>query len=153
MNAGAEPIMILMAEDDAGDRMLTRKALERSHLANELRCVEDGEELLAFLRGEGQYAAPQRPPRPGVILLDLNMPRKDGREALREIKSDPALRQIPVLVLTTSKDEEDIYRSYDLGANSYITKPVTLDGLVEVMKSLGSYWFQIVHLPPESSGG
>jgi CheY-like chemotaxis protein len=148
-----EPIMILMADDDAGDRMLTRKALERSHLANELTFVQDGEELMEFLRGEGRYAGDGKRRRPGLILLDLNMPRKDGREALQEIKSDPELRHIPIVVLTTSKDEEDIYRSYNLGANSYITKPVTLEGLVELMKGLGSYWFQIVQLPTESSGG
>ena len=152
MNILGEPIMILMADDDAGDRMLTKRAFDRSHLVNELHFVEDGEQLVQFLRHEGKDAPPNNPPRPGIILLDLNMPRMDGREALREIKSDPELRQIPVVVLTTSKEDEDVYRTYDLGANSYIVKPVTLEGLVEVIKTLGQYWFQIVQLPPAPSG-
>jgi CheY-like chemotaxis protein len=112
-----------------------------------MRCVENGEELMDYLHRRGAFADPARSPRPGLILLDLNMPRKDGREALAEIKSDPALRQIPVVVLTTSKAEEDIYRTYDLGVNSFITKPVTFDGLVNVMRTLGTYWFEIVELP------
>jgi CheY-like chemotaxis protein len=143
------PIMILMADDDADDRMLTRQALEESRLANDLRFVEDGEQLMDYLRRQGRYTSPEVAPRPGLILLDLNMPRMDGREALKEIKSDPGLRQIPIVVLTTSKAEEDIYRSYDLGVNSFITKPVTFDGLVEVMRSVGQYWFEIVELPPQ----
>jgi len=106
--------------------------------------VEDGEKLLAYLRRSGAYADPQISPRPGLILLDLNMPRKDGREALREIKNDPALKRIPVVVLTTSWAEEDICRTYDLGANSFITKPVTFEGLVVVMKNLVHYWFELV---------
>ena len=109
--------------------------------------MEDGEELLDYLRRRGKYADPKESPRPGLVLLDLNMPRKDGREALREIKSDPKLRDIPVVVLTTSKAEEDIARSYNLGVNSYITKPVKFSALVEVMKALGKYWFEIVELP------
>ena len=140
-------ITLLMAEDDEEDRMLTRDALVESRLANDLRFVPDGEELMDYLRQRGKYARPADAPRPGLILLDLNMPRKDGREALREIKSDPELRAIPVVVLTTSKAEEDIMRSYDLGASSFITKPVTFEGLVEVMKALGRYWFHIVDLP------
>jgi CheY-like chemotaxis protein len=140
------PITILLADDDADDRMLTRDALAESRLANDLRSVEDGEELLDYLLKRGNYANADAP-RPGLILLDLNMPRKDGREALREIKADPTLRQIPVVVLTTSKAEEDIYRTYDLGVNSFITKPVTFDGLVTVMRALGRYWFEIVELP------
>src|SRR5687768_14268844 len=102
---------------------------------------------MQYLRRGGRYADPGASPRPGLILLDLNMPRKDGREALREIKSDPNLRHIPIVVLTTSKAEEDIYRTYDLGVNSFITKPVTFDGLVNVMRGLGRYWFEIVELP------
>lgn len=141
------PIVILMADDDADDRMLTRDALEESRLANELRFVADGEELLDYLLHRGRYSDPDGSPRPGVILLDLNMPRKDGREALREIKADPELRRIPVVILTTSKAEEDIFRSYDLGANSYITKPVTFESLVDVMRGLGRYWLEIVELP------
>ena len=142
-----KPITILLADDDADDRLLTRDALAESRLANDLRFVEDGEELMQYLRRGGPYANPETSPRPGLILLDLNMPRKDGREALREIKSDPSLRHIPIVVLTTSKAEEDIYRTYDLGVNSFITKPVTFDGLVNVMRGLGRYWFEIVELP------
>ncbi|MBV9928111.1 MAG: response regulator [Acidobacteria bacterium] len=147
MNADARPITILIADDDADDRMMASEALEESRLANDLRFVEDGEELLDYLYHRGRFAAEDESPRPGLILLDLNMPRMDGREALREIKSDPALRSIPVVVLTTSKAEEDIYRTYDLGVNSFITKPVQFEGLVEVMRTLGKYWFEIVELP------
>jgi CheY-like chemotaxis protein len=143
-------ITILMAEDDLEDQMLTRDGFEESRLANDLRFVENGEELLDYLYRRGEFGDPQQSPRPGLILLDLNMPRKDGREALAEIKSDPDLRSIPVVVLTTSKAEEDIVRSYDLGANSYITKPVTFEGLVAALKALGVYWFEIVELPPNS---
>ena len=142
-------ITILMAEDDPEDQMLTREGFEESRLANDLYFVEDGEELLDYLHRRGKFSDPQQSPRPGLILLDLNMPRKDGREALKEIKADPDLRSIPIVVLTTSKAEEDIVRSYDLGANSYITKPVTFEGLVAVLKTLGRYWFEIVELPPE----
>ena len=147
MSFNGKPITILLADDDADDRMLTRDALAESRLVNDFRTVEDGEQLMAYLRREGEYASPESSPRPGLILLDLNMPRMDGREALREIKGDPKLRSIPVVVLTTSKAEEDIYRTYDLGVNSFITKPVTFEGLVSVMKSLGRYWFEIVELP------
>jgi CheY-like chemotaxis protein len=146
-SSNARPITILLADDDADDRVLARDALTESRLANDLRCVENGEELMDYLRRAGAYADPATSPTPGLILLDLNMPRKDGREALAEIKSDPALRHIPVVVLTTSKAEEDIYRTYDLGVNSFITKPVTFDGLVKVMRTLGVYWFEIVELP------
>ena len=151
-NAG-KPITILLADDDADDRMLARDALAESRLANDLRFVQDGEELMDYLHRRGRYASVESAPRPGLILLDLNMPRKDGREALREIKSAPGLRSIPIVVLTTSKAEEDIYRSYDLGVNSFITKPVTFEGLVAVMRGLGRYWFEIVELPtdPESN--
>jgi CheY-like chemotaxis protein len=141
-------ITILMADDDADDRFMTRDAFRESRLANELRFVEDGEELMDYLHRRNQYSDLARSPRPGLILLDLNMPRKDGREALREIKSDPALRAIPVVVLTTSRAEEEVYRSYDLGASSFIAKPVSFEGLVEVMRGLGRYWFEIVDLPP-----
>lgn len=144
------PIIILLADDDADDRMLTREALAESRLANDLRFVEDGEELMHYLNHRGRFADPASSPRPGLILLDLNMPRKDGREALEEIKSDPALRHIPVVVLTTSKAEEDVYRSYDLGVNSFVIKPVSFEGLVAVMRGLGRYWFEIVELPGEA---
>jgi CheY-like chemotaxis protein len=140
-------ITILLAEDDADDRLLVKEALAEGRVVNDLRFVEDGEELLDYLRRRGRYADPEASPRPGLVLLDLNMPRKDGREALREIKSDPDLKRIPVVVMTTSKAEEDVLRSYDLGANSYITKPVTFDRLVELMKVLGRYWIEFVELP------
>lgn len=139
-----QPIIILMADDDADDRMLTKEALEESRVLNDLHFVIDGEDLMDFLKKRGQYSDA---PRPGLILLDLNMPRKDGREALKEIKADADLRRIPVVVMTTSKAEEDIYRSYDLGASSFITKPVTFDRLVELMKTMGQYWVEFVELP------
>jgi CheY-like chemotaxis protein len=145
-------VVILMADDDADDRELTRDALVESRLINDLHFVEDGAQLLDYLHRRGAYSAPGSAPRPGVILLDLNMPRKDGREALREIKADPELRNIPVVVLSTSKADEDIAQSYNLGANSFITKPVTFDGLVEVVRGLGKYWFDIVELPPTPPG-
>ncbi len=141
------PVTILMAEDDPDDRLLVREALAESRLANQLYWVENGEELIDYLHQRGKYAEPGVAPRPGLILLDLNMPKKDGREALKEIKADPDLRRIPVVVLTTSKAEEDILRTYDLGVNSFIVKPVTFDSLVECMQTLGKYWFQIVELP------
>ena len=141
-----------MADDDPDDRLLTEEALSESHLLNELYFVEDGEELLDYLHQRGKYSDSQKAPRPGVILLDLNMPKKDGREALEEIKASPLLRQIPIVILTTSKAEEDIFRTYDLGASSFITKPVTFEALVEVMQTLGKYWFEIVELPPKKNG-
>lgn len=142
-----KPITILLADDDEDDRMMAKEALEESKLANDFHTVEDGEELLDYLYRRGRFTDPATSPRPGLILLDLNMPKKDGREALGEIKADPDLRQIPIIVLTTSKAEEDIFRTYDLGVNSFITKPVSFDGLVQVMKSLAHYWFTIVKLP------
>lgn len=147
MPKSGKPITILIAEDDADDRLLAQEALNESRLVNEVHFVEDGEELLDYLHHRGRYAT-EPAPRPGVILLDLNMPRKDGREALIEIKENKDLRRIPVVVMTTSKAEEDILRSYDLGVNSFIIKPVTFEGLVEVMHTLGRYWFEIVELPP-----
>jgi CheY-like chemotaxis protein len=142
-----KPITILMADDDADDRDMARDAFAESHLANDLRFVENGVELIDYLKRRGKYADPAASPRPGVILLDLNMPKKDGREALAEIKADPALQNIPIIVLTTSKQEEDILRSYRLHANSYITKPVTFEALVQVVAALGKYWLEIVELP------
>jgi CheY-like chemotaxis protein len=142
-----KPVTILMADDDEDDRDFARQAIQENRLANELRFVEDGEELLDYLYRRGRFSDPKDSPRPGLILLDLNMPRRDGREALREIKSDPSLRQIPVVVLTTSKTDEDILRSYDLGANCFISKPVTFEGLVDVVKVLDRHWLQIVELP------
>jgi CheY-like chemotaxis protein len=147
------PITILMADDDADDRQMTKDAFEESRVANDLRFVQDGVELLDYLKRRGAYADPATSPRPGLILLDLNMPKKDGREALEEIKADPSLKTIRVVVLTTSKAEADIYRTYNLSAASYITKPVTFEGLVEVIKTLGRYWLEIVELPVDGTGG
>lgn len=152
MMTARKPITILLADDDEDDRVLARDALADSRLANDLRTVEDGEELMDYLLRRGRYAAPEVSPRPGLILLDLNMPKMDGREALREIKSHASLRRIPVVVLTTSQAEEDIYKTYDLGANSFVTKPVMFDSLVKVMKDLGKYWFEIVELPGNDIG-
>lgn len=149
MNKHGKPITILMADDDEDDRRLTREALLEGRLANDLRFVENGEELMEYLRRQGKFAGTEVP-RPGLILLDLNMPRKDGRTVLKEIKGDPELRQIPVVVLTTSQADEDIYRSYDLGVNSYIVKPVTFDALVDILQTLEKYWFEIVELPRDS---
>lgn len=143
----ATPINILMADDDEDDRLLTLDALKESRVLNNLYCVEDGVELLEFLRREGKYSDPKDAPRPSLILLDLNMPRKDGREALQEIKADPSLRGIPVVILTTSKEEEDMLKGYDLGCASYITKPVNFEGLVDLMRALGRYWIEFVELP------
>jgi CheY-like chemotaxis protein len=144
--AAPKPVAILMADDDADDRLLAKDALAECKLNNELHFVENGEELLDFLNRRGKYAGSTLP-KPGLILLDLNMPRKDGREALREIKQDPELRKIPVVVLTTSKADTDISKIYDLGANSFISKPVTFDSLVNVMKIISNYWLGIVELP------
>ena len=140
-------IVILMADDDADDRLLAKDALTECRLANDLHFVEDGEELLDYLQRRGKYTALADSPRPGLILLDLNMPKKDGREALKEIRANPDLRKIPVVVLTTSKADTDIGKIYELGANSFISKPVSFDSLVDVMKILGRYWFEIVELP------
>jgi CheY-like chemotaxis protein len=144
-------ITILLADDDPDDRQLTRDAFKENRLANALATVEDGEELLEYLHRRGKYKHLEGTPLPGLILLDLNMPRKDGREALKEIKAHPEFRRIPIVVLTTSKAEEDILRTYDLGVNSYITKPVTFKSLVEIVKVLGRYWFEVVELPPEDA--
>jgi CheY-like chemotaxis protein len=145
--ANVKPITILMADDDPDDRQLTKEAFEEARLVNDLRFVEDGVELLDYLHRRGKYADPATSPRPGIILLDLNMPRKDGREALQELKQDPRFRAIRVIILTTSKAEEDILRTYNLSAASYITKPVTFESLVDVIRTLGKYWLEIVELP------
>jgi CheY-like chemotaxis protein len=140
-------ITILIADDDADDRQMTKEALEENYLLNDLRFVSDGEELMHYLRRLGKYEDPSSSPRPGLILLDLNMPKKDGREALREIKTDPNLKSIPVIVLTTSRAETDILKTYNLGVNCFISKPVSFVDMIEVTKSLGKYWFEIVELP------
>jgi two-component system response regulator len=142
------PVTILVADDDPDDRQLTREAFEENHLANDLRFVEDGEELLDYLYHRGKFSDPEAAPWPGILLLDLNMPRRDGREALEIIKKDPLFRGIRVVIMTTSKAEEDVVRSYNLSATSYITKPVTFEALVEVIRTLGKYWLEIVELPP-----
>jgi two-component system response regulator len=151
MTRAPRPITILMADDDADDRMLTQDAFIRSRLANDLRFVVDGEDLMDYLKHRGRYQDPATAPRPGLILLDLNMPRMSGREALEAIQADPELKQIRVVILTPSKAEEDILRSYELNAASYITKPVTFEGLVEVIATLGKYWLEIVELPPDGT--
>jgi CheY-like chemotaxis protein len=151
--AAPRPATILMAEDDPDDRLLAAEAMRESRAGDELRFVEDGEQLLDYLRRRGRWADPALSPRPSVVLLDLNMPRMDGREALAAIKSDPALRRIPVVVLTTSRAPDDVLRSYDLGANSFISKPVTFSGLVDAMRVLGRYWIDIVELPPPGGEG
>lgn len=150
MKYNPRSITILMADDDPDDRMLTRDAMEESHLLNEFETVEDGEELMDYLLCQGKYSGESGRRLPGLILLDLNMPKKDGREALREIKTNSELRRIPVVIMTTSKSEEDILRTYDLGGNSFITKPVTFDALVDVLKTLGKYWFEVVELPADN---
>ena len=138
----SQPISVLLVEDDPGDVVLIEEAFEHNKVRNSLTIVGDGVEAMEHLRASDQ-------PRPDLVLLDLNLPRKDGREVLAEIKSDPELRSIPVVVLTTSKAEEDILRTYNLSAASYITKPVTFEGLVQVMRIVGRYWFEIVELPPK----
>jgi CheY-like chemotaxis protein len=145
-------ISILLADDDEEDLQMTIEALRESRLSNDIRTVRDGEELMDYLLRQGQYAESNDAPTPGLILLDLNMPKKDGREALAEIKANPLLRKIPVIVLTTSKAEEDIFRSYDLGVNSFITKPVTFAGLAEAMRVMAQFWFEIVELPSPQPG-
>jgi CheY-like chemotaxis protein len=148
MDEKKQSVIILMADDDEDDRLMAKEAFAEVKLLNDFHTVEDGEELMDYLHRKGKYADPRFSPRPGIILLDLNMPKKDGRQALKEIKADPSLRLIPIVVLTTSKAEEDILRSYDLGVNSFIIKPVTFDQLIDIMKTLTKYWFEIVELPP-----
>lgn len=141
-----KPITILIADDDPDDRLMAKDALFQTLNVNDIFFVEDGEELMDYLHGQGKFSNGNAP-RPDLILLDLNMPRKNGSEALREIRQDPNLRHIPIVVLTTSKEEEDIYKSYEVGVNSFITKPVTYESLLSTMKILGKYWFEIVELP------
>ncbi len=153
MPSPGRPIVILLADDDEDDRELTREALDHARLANDMKFAVDGQDLMEYLRREGAYADPSvDAPRPGIILLDLNMPRKDGREALAEIKADESLRQIPVVVLTTSKDEQDVFETYDLGVSAFVTKPVTFAGLVEVMRTWTRFWFEVVELPSDATG-
>lgn len=152
MDVRKQPRTVLVADDDDDDRGLIWKAWRKNHSSTYLRFVDDGKELIDYLTHAGRYSDPASAPRPAVILLDLNMPRKDGREALREIKANPELCQIPIIVLATSKADEDICRSYEQGANSYITKPVTFGALVDVLRVVGKYWTEIAELPPERAG-
>jgi len=149
MIADKKSITILMAEDDPDDQILLQKALEASHFLNEMHFVRDGEELLDYLYRRGLYSEPAKAPRPGLILLDLNLPKLNGQQVLANIKADANLRRIPVVVLTASQQQLDIHRSYELGASSYLTKPMQFESLVELMQTLRAYWFDIVELPPE----
>jgi CheY-like chemotaxis protein len=142
------PAIILLAEDDPGDQELTRRALEEGAMCNELHIVTDGEAALDYLFRRGKYQNPATSPRPDLLLLDLNMPKVDGRQVLKRVRADTDLRRLAVVVLTTSQHEEDIIRTYDLGANSYITKPLELRQFMQVIQALETYWFQIVVLPP-----
>jgi CheY-like chemotaxis protein len=151
MSREPRAITILCADDDPEDRLLMQEAWQESRVANPLDFAQDGEDLMDYLHRQGKYASLEGAPLPGLILLDLNMPRKDGREALKEIKSDPGLRSIPVVVLTTSKADEDIIRAYDLGVNSFIIKPVTFKSLVDLTLAFSKYWFEIVELPPSEA--
>ncbi len=149
MNDSKSKVSILIADDDPDDRMLLEDAFRENGFTNELHFVEDGEQLLAFLRREGKWAEHAGEPYPGLVLLDLNMPKMDGREALKHMKADERFQTIPVVVLTTSKAEEDILRTYVTGVNSFMTKPVTFEGLMEVVRILANYWIQSVQLPPQ----
>ena len=146
-NADGKPIKILLVEDNPGDADLAREALEESKIKNDLYVVDDGEKAMQFLYRQGEYTSV---PRPDLVLLDLNLPKKDGREVLKEIKSDPGLRRIPVVILTISKAEEDVLKSYDLHANCYITKPIDLSQFMKVVRSIEDFWLTIVKLPPEA---
>ena len=152
MNSLRQPITILMADDDPDDRLMTQEAFAECRLRNPLKFVTDGEELLDYLNRRAPYDDDQAYPMPGLVLLDLNMPRKDGREVLREIKADPRLQSIPVVILTTSKAEEDVVRSYKDGVKSFISKPVTFAALIDVVQTLGKYWLQVVDLPSGADG-
>ena len=152
MNKGLNSITILVADDDPDDRMMIEEAFSESGIPNPLNFVIDGQDLIDYLKRRGKHSDKTHIPLPGLILLDLNMPKKDGREALKEIKSDPSLCRIPVIVLTTSKVEEDIYQTYNLGVNSFISKPITFDSLKEVIKILTRYWFEVVILPYDLKG-
>jgi len=149
MNASSQPIRIVVADDDSDDRMMIKDAFDESKLGNPVDFVEDGVELMEYLNREGKWTHLANQPFPGFILLDLNMPRKDGRTVLKEIKESSGLHRIPIVILTTSKAEEDIIRTYNLGVNSFICKPVSFDKLVDIVKTVGHYWIEIVALPPE----
>ena len=145
-NTVGTPVEILLVEDNPGDVRLAREGLSECKIRNNLHVVDDGVKAMAFLRRQDEYA---KAPRPDIVLLDLNLPRKDGREVLREVKEDEKLRTIPVVVLTTSKAEEDILKSYSLHANCYVTKPMGLEQFLDVVRSIEDFWFTIVKLPPK----
>lgn len=149
VGAAGSPFTIMVADDDPDDRLLIKEALQEAHLDYQIEFFTDGVDLLDYLHGRGEYANRPRSLLPGLLFLDLNMPRMDGREALEKIKQDPHLRRIPVVVLTTSSSEEDVFKAYDLGVNSFITKPANFDTLVKVMESIATYWLGTVALPTE----
>ncbi len=151
MKKGSKSITILMADDDQDDCLLVKEAFSEKSFENDLRFVADGEDLMDYLYRRGKFAEPDSAPRPGLILLDLNMPRKDGREALKEIKSNRDFRHIPIIILTTSHEQDDIIRSYRVGANSFVTKPVSFEDLLNLVENLGRYWLEIVELPREKA--
>jgi DNA-binding response OmpR family regulator len=145
----AKPAMILLIEDDKGDQELIRRALEKGKIRNDLFILEDGEQALDYLLRRGRYSDPALSPRPDLVLLDLNLPKIDGRKVLEEIRSTDELKRLVVVIMTTSKEEEDIVRSYEIGVNSYITKPPDFQQFVKVVQEVGHYWFQVVVLPPK----
>lgn len=149
MKRELRPVTVLLVDDDPGDQELTRRALAHGRFRTDLRIASGGEEALAYLLREGEYANPESSPTPDLILLDLNMPRMDGRELLRRIRTSPTIAHLAVVVLTTSNRETDVLHSYELGCQSFITKPVDMQGLVDVLVELGEYWFQLVTLPPK----
>jgi CheY-like chemotaxis protein len=146
MKMGKEPFVVLMAEDDEHDIVATKRAWKKHHVANPLYIVNDGEACLDYLYGKGKYGEPGAAPRPGIVLLDIKMPKLDGLSVLKQIRGDKALRRLPVIILTTSKAEEDRFRSYDLGANAYIVKPVGFDNFSQAVRTINLFW-QLVELP------
>jgi CheY-like chemotaxis protein len=153
MTKPGQSVVVLMADDDPDDRFLTKEAFAELQLDNELRFVHDGEQLIDYLYRRGLYSDPDKFPLPGLILLDLNMPKKGGLEALKEIKAGPNLCDIPIVILTTSKSEDDILRAYEAGANSFLIKPVSFEALLRLVKILTTYWFEIVELPRVTTRG
>lgn len=152
MNPKGIPATVLMADDDPDDCFFVKDAFRKTSMAKDFRCVEDGQELLDYLHRRGKYSDSSLSPCPDLILLDLNMPKKDGREALKEIKSHPDFRSIPIVIFTTSREAGDIVKSYDMGANSFMTKPADFNELIDFVRTLEAYWFEIVTLPPQRQG-
>jgi CheY-like chemotaxis protein len=153
MTTKREAVTVLLADDDPDDRMLVEEAFAEIDSSYDLRFVDDGEELMDYLRHEGRFLEDTAAPKPALILLDLNMPKKDGREAASEIKADPALRQIPIVVLTTSTSEEDVHHTYGVGVNSFVSKPVTFDGMLALAREVSNFWIETIDLPPSPSEG